>query len=77
MPDFSTPDLLTTFTDTEYVSFGGLLFVLVLLKAIQVIRFKILFHNKMLKLKIARFFKVKKVRESRERSSAINLIDFD
>ena len=46
--------ILNAFSDAEYVSFGELLNILLLLTAIQIVGFKILLNAEMLKLKIAR-----------------------
>ena len=51
-PDYQ--GILNAFTDAEYVSFGELLNILLLLTAIQIVGFEILFNAEMLKLKIAR-----------------------
>ena len=53
MPHPDYQGILNAFTDAEYVSFGELLNILLLLTAIQIVGFEILFNAEMLKLKIA------------------------
>ena len=50
MPHPDYQGILNAFNDAEYVSFGELLNILLLLTAIQIVGFKILSNAEMLKL---------------------------